>query len=373
MTQSEILRIRLGCQRLEGEPFGKPAEAVRALGAVQAQDYHGAKWALGLRTSGLSDADLDRAYSEGEILRTHVMRPTWHFVAPEDLRWMQELTAPRVLAGSRSFYARSGLDGKTLRRSNGILAKALRGGNHLTRPELASLLESEGVAQGDSLRLGLIIMRAELDAVVCSGALRGKRHTYALLDERAPRSRTRSRDEALGELATRYYSGHGPGTLEDFAWWSGLGGRDARAALSMIASRLVRETVSGREYFFEEPRTASRPSGAAHLLPNYDEFVVAFADRSGLFDARHLDKLDSRGNPLFMNTVVIDGRVEGTWRRTLKRETVDVEVSLFTTPGKAASAALSAAARRYGAFVGASLPKGTYNLAHSQGDTGQEE
>ena len=355
MTTLDILHGRLHNHHIGGTPFEKPADVVQWLGAVQAQDYGAAKWALGLRTRGVSDADIDRAFAEGAILRTHVMRPTWHFVLPADIRWMLALTAPRIKAQVAYYDRKLELDDALYARSNTILAKALEGGNQLTRSEIASILQDAGIATDDLLRLGYIVGRAELDAVVCSGARRGKQFTYALLDERVPQAKTLERDEALAELARRYFTSHGPATLQDYIWWSGLSAADARVGLDMVKSGFIREDADAQTYWF----AAYRPNptdvdSTVHLLPNYDEYIVGYTERSALFDMQHTGKLDSRGNVLFNHTIVIDGQIVGTWKRTVSKRAVGIEPNPFIALTSTQSDALAAAAARYGDFL--SLP-----------------
>src|SRR5262245_46773541 len=203
MTVLEIVRRRLFNHSLSITRFEKPEDVVKWLGAVQAQDYSGAKWALGLRATGLKDVAIERAFNAGKILRTHLMRPTWHFVTPADIRWLLALTAPRVNAVSASYYRKFELDDNIFFRSNDALAKALQGNNQLTREVLRFVLQQAGIiAKG--IRFAYLLMRAELDGVICSGARRGKQFTYALLEERAPGVKRPKRDEALAELTRRY-------------------------------------------------------------------------------------------------------------------------------------------------------------------------
>ena len=216
MTNLDIAHQRLHNQLIARRTFEKPGDVVQWLGAVQAQDYAAAKWAVGLRSQGATDDDIEQAFAGGAILRTHVMRPTWHFVAPADIRWMLTLTAPRVNAINAFYYRKLELDDSLFMRSNAALAKALQGGKQLTRPELVSVLQQAGIATHDLLRFTYIMLRAELDGIVCSGARRGKQFTYALLDERAPQARMLDHDEALAEFARRYFTGHGTCHLARF-------------------------------------------------------------------------------------------------------------------------------------------------------------
>jgi hypothetical protein len=350
-SASPILQQRLRQQHLSQSVFSAPEQVVDWLGAVQAQDYLGAKWALGLRMRQATDAAVEAAFTEGTILRTHVMRPTWHFVTPADIRWLLGLTAPRVNAASAYMYRRVELDEDLFARSNKVLAKALQGGRHLTRAELGSALAGAGIV-ADGVRLGYIVLHAELDAVVCSGPRRGKQFTYALLDERIPPSRVWERDEALAELTRRYFTGHGPATVRDFTWWSGLTVADARAGIDMSASHLTHEIIEGRTYWFATSMpTEVEPSREAYLLPAYDEFLVGFAS----FDqSRKAGQPDGK-NLLFNSTILCGGQVIGSWKRTFTKEVVAIELSPFAPLSASEAEAVGDASRRYGAFLGKSV------------------
>jgi hypothetical protein len=353
MTTLNIAHQRLHSQRIAGTTFEKPSDVVEWLGAVQAQDYAGAKWAVAQRTGGMTDAAMDQALAAGTILRTHVLRPTWHFVTPADIRWMLALTAPRINAALSAYYRKLELDDSLFARSNAALAKALQGGQQLTRAELGAVLQQAGIATNDLLRLGHIMGRAELDGIVCSGALRGKQHTYALLDERAPQAKLLTRDEALAELAQRYFTSHGPATLKDYSWWSGLSAADAKAGLEMSKPQLTHEVIDGQTYWLAAATpTAKAIAPVASLLPNFDEYIVGYTDRSAVYDAQHTEKLDSRGNVLFNHIIVIDGQIVGTWKRTFKKGAVVIASQPFTTLSAAEGQAFVAAAHRYGEFLG---------------------
>ena len=351
MTDFDIPHRRLHNQHLAGTLFEKPDEVVRWLGAVQAQEYAGAKWALAQRAQDQTAAAIDRAFAAGAILRTHVMRPTWHFVAPEDIRWLLELTAPRVKAVSAYYFRKLGLDAAVFARCQAALVKALRGGKTLTRSELESVLRKAGLAQetDDRLRLAYIMIQAELDGVICSGALRGKQHTYALLEERAPPVKALPRDEALAELARRFFTSHGPATVKDYTWWSGLTTADARAGLEMVKPRLAEEVVDGKSFWFAPEAPAPRAaSPTAHLLPAYDEYTIAYKDRTAVLDPQYLQQVVA-GNGI---VIVVDGRIVGTWKRTFQQGTVVLALRPFTRLTKAEDQAVAAAAARYGAFLG---------------------
>ena len=351
MTGFDIARQRLANQHISQSLFEKPAEVVARFGAVQAQDYAGGKWAVGQRTIGMTDADIDQACQDGTILRTHVMRPTWHFVTPADIRWLLELTAPRVNGFAAYYYRKLELDDAVFAHSDAVLAKALEGGRQHTRVELAAHLQKAGIATHELLRVTHLMLRAELDGVICSGARRGKQFTYALLDERAPQARTLARDDALAELAKRYFTAHGPATLKDYAWWSGLSASDAKAGLEMVKPQLNREVVDGQEYWFAESSFAAKEiTPSAFLLPNFDEYTVGYADRSAAIDPAR--GVDQRSSQLLSHTIVIDGKVVGNWKRTFKKDTVIVAAAPFVPFSDAEALAFAAAATRYGQFLG---------------------
>ncbi len=351
MTRPDIAHCRLHNQRISAIPFRTPSEVVEWLVAVQAQDYAGAKWALGLRASGVTDGDIDQALAEGAILRTHVMRPTWHFVTPKDIRWLLALTAPRVHAANAYQNRRLELDKTVFKRSNAVLTKALRGGKQLTRVDLASAVRQAGI-DASHLRLGQLIMNAELDGVICSGARRGKQFTYALLDERVPVTKTLDRDAALAELTRRYFSSHGPATEEDFMWWSGLTRADVRSGLAMVNRHLTHDRVDGKTYWFAAsmPRVKN-DSETVYLLPNYDEYVVGYTDRGAIFNSSHANQLDARNNSLFQDTLIIHGEIAGTWKRTLKNAAALVKIEPFGRLRKNENQAIASAVQRYGRFL----------------------
>lgn len=351
----DIAQQRLNNERLIGTPFAKPEDVVRWLCAVQSQDYGVAKWGIGQRVENCRDSDLDQAYVSAKILRTHVMRPTWHFVMPGDIRWLLELTAPRV-KGLMAYYDRKlEIDAAVFKRSNAALATALSGGRHLTRAEVAKVLEGGGI-HATGQRLGHLVMRAELDALICSGTMRGKQHSYALVSERAPKARTLSRDEALAELAGRYFTSHGPALVQDFAWWSGLTVADARLGVEMAKSHLIHEVVDGKTYWFASPASNAKiKDPTVHLLPNYDEYLIAYKDHSSSFEGRPPMGTPALYDVLSRHIVVLNGKVIGGWRRTLAKSEVTIETNLLVSLTELQEGALHDAAERYARFPGKSV------------------
>jgi hypothetical protein len=349
MTPSEVTRLRLHNQGLSAARFKKPSDVVRWFGAVQAQDYLGSLWALGLRLPGASEASVERAVAERSIVRTWPMRGTLHFVAFDDVRWMLGLLGARTIARAAGRYRQLELDEATFAKSRRVLARVLEG-KQMTRPELAAALERSGIAT-DGQRLIHLLNRSALEGLTCYAARRGKQFTFALLDEWAPSSRQLSREEALAELAGRYFESHGPATLQDFVWWSSLTMTDARAGLEAVRPQLSEEVLDGRTYWLSSSTPAvDDVQTAAHLLPAFDEYTVAYKDRDVILHPSHTRQANATGAVLGP-TVLIDGRAVGTWKRTLKRDSVFIETSLWTTLKRAERNALEAAARRYGEFL----------------------
>ncbi len=352
MANLDIAQQRLLNQRLDAAPFEKPGDVVNWLVAVQAQDYFGAKWALGLRLRDVHEADIDREFNTGSILRTHMLRPTWHFVTPADIRWLLALTAPRVHAAHAAMYRRLELDSATLKRGYKALIKVLRDGKYLTRDELRAALHTAGIAADNGQRLAYIVMSAELDTLICSGPRRGKQFTYALLEEWVPPGKTPKRDEALAELAERYFAGHGPATVRDLAKWSGLSSVDAKRGLNAVKDQLQHETLNDEEHWFASSGAAARQTTpVAYLLSVYDEYLIGYHDRSPIAEPEIAARLFTMGAALTY-VVVVNGQIVGSWRRTLAKETVTVEVDPFRRLTKAEQRAVAVAAQRYGEFLG---------------------
>jgi Winged helix DNA-binding domain len=354
MSSSIALRIarrRMRTQHLAGPRLATPQEAVGWFGAVQSQEYGPAKWSLGQRTNGVAENDVEDAVAEGSILRTHILRPTWHFVRPVDIRWMLELTAPRVLAQSAYYLRKFGLDAATLKKASTAIGRALRDENHLTRKELKEVFDKNGI-NGEGLRLAYMIMHAELDGLICSGPRRGKQHTYALLEERAPNARDLGADNSLAELTLRYFTSHGPATIKDFAWWSSLKIADIKRGIEMVGPQLVEEELGGVRYWSAGSSSAGRMnSPKVDLLQPYDEYVVAYKDSRHVIDVSGVGRLVDGEFP-FGGVVMLDSQFAGFWKWSSKKDAVHLEVSLYARFSEAQDRALSRAADEYGRFVG---------------------
>lgn len=351
LNADSIAFLRLQNQHIREQALASPQALVSWHGAMQAQDYNNAKWAVGLRLLNGSDAIVENAVNAGEIIRTHVLRPTWHLVTPADLRWMLRLSAPQIFSQSGSRRRELGLDASTLKKSNDLIARALEGGKHLTREEIFQALEQGGITT-DQHRIIHIMMQAELDGVVCSGARRGKEQTYALIHERVAPAPMPAREEQLALLARRYFISHAPATLQDFAWWSGLKTGDAKTALEMIKPELKSFQLDALTYWM--PKEMELPEAAAkslYLLPAFDEFLISYKERGASIDPAHTPKVFTV-NGIFKPVVVVNGRVAGIWTKTEKRQHVELQADLFTKLSDKELSEMEHATARFGAYLG---------------------
>jgi hypothetical protein len=337
-----------------GEPLPDAAAVVRWLGAVQSQDYGPAKWSVAMRTTGLLDATLDQALADGTIVRTHALRPTWHFVLPEDIRWLQQVTGPRVHAFNAYYYRQFELDDALLETCATLIGDALTGGNQLTRRQVAGLLAGAGVIASGP-RLAYILMYAELEQIVCSGALAGRQHTYGLLDERAPEARILDPDEALAELTLRYFTSHGPATVKDFRWWSSLTVSEIQRGLELVGDAIDHADVGDLRYWFA-PGAVPAADGAepaVHLLQPYDEYIVGYVESKFLLNTDAAAQQDLPPRPGAYNNVILLGtQVAGRWKRTIQRDTVHVDAVLYHPFTAAQKESLHAVVAAHGSFLG---------------------
>ena len=355
MNLLDFANLRLTNQQIATTKFTTPPEIVQWLGAVQAQDYGMAKWAVGSRLPGCTNQAVEEALNNGTIIRTHILRPTWHLVAARDIRWMLELTAPHLKKIAATMNRKLELEPGLFFKIFALFIQALAGGQQLTRPELMVILNQAGIRTND-LRSAHIMFQAELESIVCNGARREKQFTYALLDEKVPlNTQTFTRPEALAELAYRYFTSHGPATVPDFAWWSGLNVTDARLGLQEIKAKLLSETIADQTYWFSNAsiNQSSAPE-SLYLLPAFDEFMVSYKDRSASLDATYA-KAAIPGNGIFKPIVVVNGQVTGTWKPVVKKGRIVVEVQMFNPAEKLNQELLTLAKQKYAAFLGANL------------------
>jgi len=359
MKTADLVQQRLDNHKFSSSNLKRPIDVVRWLGAVQAQDFNAAKWAIGLRMRDARSEPIEDAFNQGQILRTHLLRPTWHFVTPEDIRWMLDLTAPRVNVRCGPNYRKYELDGPTFKRTNKILTRALQGGKHLARSQLQALLNRSGVVADDIVRLAHIMIRAELDGIVCSGPRVGKQFTYALLEERVPPTRKLSRDEALATLTQRYFMSHGPATVQDFIWWSGLTVADAREGIALVKSELAEEVVNDKAYWTSRRAPVARIAAdlSAHLLPAFDEYNVAYKDREPVLDGESGMTTSGMLGP----SLSINGKIAGTWKSATENRRLTINMSVARVLKKPEKLAIARAAERYATFLG--LPDVNYSIS----------
>ena len=328
MQVNNIAKARLVNQQISGTKFKTAKEIVGWMGAMQAQDFSMAKWALGIRLPGSTEKEIESAVSDGEIIRTHILRPTWHFVLPEDLNWMRSLSAPKSKTSLSSRDRALGLTEAIIKKSKKIIERALSKGEHLTGDELAVELERNKIDTGD-YRAWHLFYKAELDGIICSGVIKNGKPTFALLHERVLVENKLKREEALGLLAKKYFLSHGPATLQDFAWWSGLNLGDSRAALEAVKSGLFSEVINKQTYWFTNSLMLPKHGDdAVYLLPAFDEFIISYKDRTATFPFGKQKKAISN-NGIFKPVIVIGGEVLGIWKRLIKGNNAFAEAEYF--------------------------------------------
>lgn len=350
MRKTHIQQLRLINQGLVQPKLKSAKDVVAGLGAVQAQDINMSKWALGLRMKQAVEADIDAAINAGNILRTHVLRPTWHYVSPEDICWMLALSAKNIKTAVRSREKQLELTDALIRKSQSILEKELEGNHHMARQELIAKFVEAGINVDDN-RAAHLFMHAEINGIICSGQLKGSKHTFALLAERVKHARQLNREEALAELTSRYFTSHGPATLDDFKWWSGLSATDCRSALEMVKSQFESANIDERTYWFKPSVLENAIGSQVFAIPAYDEFLISYKDRSASITSEHHKSAVSI-NGLFRPVIVSRGKVIGIWNRKFNGDTVSFETEYFKAPSKATEKKAVKALEAYASFTG---------------------
>lgn len=334
MKVSDLISLRLVNQQFSAPSFQTARDLVGWMGAIQAQDYQQAKWAIGVRVPHLTEQQVESAFSKGEIIRTHLMRPTWHFVASDHIYWMLKLTAPQIKKALNSRHRELELTETAVKRSQEIMVQALGNQSSMTREEMLVELGKSGLPT-DLQRASHFMLRAEIDGVICSGPIKGKKQTYSLLSERVPVKITLTREEALARLAKSYFSSHGPATLADFVWWSGLPVADARRGLKINKTDFNSALIDSDTYWFSDPGSLSRTlPDSLFLLPAYDEFLISYKNRSAVITADDHKKAIS-DNGVFKPVVLVNGQISGLWKRTLKKDKIIIETDHFRVHDKA--------------------------------------
>lgn len=351
MTTFDLVEQRLQNQQLSQSTFTSPAAVVHWLGAMQAQDYAGAKWAVGVRLPGSTDSMIEEALNTKTIVRTWALRGTLHLVAATDLRWLLTLLGPRLIATNARRYRELQLEEATFVRSNELLAKALQDRQQLDRPTLLAMLEQQGIATTGQ-RGVYMLQRASLDGLICQGVAIRNVPTFIAIDSSITQGKTLTREAALAELAQRYFISHGPATLKDFIWWSGLTAGEARAGLAASSTQLQQIMVDGQTYWLaQEAITTYHSPQPVYLLPGFDEYLLGYADRSAVLDPQYANSVVPGGNGIFYPMLVINGQIVGTWQRTFKKDKVLVTPKPFTTLQPDEQEAFASAAERFGLFL----------------------
>lgn len=351
MKIADIAHMRLHNQQLAAKKYQSPKEIVAWLGAMQAQEMISSKWAIGIRLAGATEKQIDKSLDRGDILRTHILRPTWHYVTPEDIHWMLALTGPQVKAGLKSRHKQLEFTEALFKKSNNTIEKALSNGEHLTRKEIVAILKKVKI-DGAGERGAHLLWRAETDGIICSGAQRGKEITYALLAQRVNTGKSLPREEALGKLAHRFFTGHGPATVRDFIWWSGLSVTDGKNALEMVKKEFDSIVVDEQEYWVS-PGLKVPPrekKSSCLLLPPFDEYIIAYADRSAVVSGESKKK-NLFENGLFKSVILVNGKAVGNWKRTFKKDKLVLETQYWKPPAKTTEALVKKAWKEYEKFM----------------------
>jgi len=328
IDKENIPILRSFNQQIAASGFSTAKEIAGWMGAVQAQDYNMVKWALGIRIHNSTETDINAEIDAGNIVRTHLLRPTWHFVSSDDIYWISDLTSSQVKSAVKFRDRQLGLTDSIIRKCNRLFTKTLRDGNHLTREELIEELIKAGIG-ADNNRAYHIFLRAELDGVICSGKQKNGKPTYAILEEWVPVKNRKYKDEALRELAVRYFTSRGPATVQDFSWWSGLTLGKSRLALELAGPDLISVTFKNMTYWFTDPVCKPSPvSKNAYLLPAFDEFLISYRDRTASLSMVHNKKTISN-NGIFYPAVLLRGQIIGTWKRIIKENHIILTFNLF--------------------------------------------
>lgn len=348
MTLEEIARLRLSNQQIQSPRYRRPDELLSHMGAMQGQDYAGSLWAMGLRLSQAVITDIEQAVVDRQIVRSWPLRRTLHWVPAADLGWMLQLTGPRMVAGTEGRRRQLGLTDAELSKARSVVATHLQ--TPVTRPGLYALLASNGISMDGGRGLHLIC-RLAMEGLICFGPHIGKQPSFVLLEAWVTNSRQLGGDEALVELAKRYFTSHGPATVNDFAWWSGLTLTQCRQAIAAAGQTLQTVDVAGVTYLLTYNQAKTAPNDAYYLLPPFDEYIISYKDRLAVLDPLHTSKINPGSNGMFMPTIVVNGRVVGVWKRTHKAASVEVGLQLFEPAAMLEAKKIAPALDHYGQFL----------------------
>lgn len=353
MTSDDIVQLRLQNQKIVGFHFKTPEEVVSWMGGMQAQDYLGSLWAIGLRTQSCTEKEVEKAIADRKIVRTWPMRRTLHFVPAEDVHWMVGLTSERIINIYGAHMPQLGLNEEILAHARKVITKELIGGKIVTRPALNEALEKAGIDTKEGRGLHLV-WRLGQESLICFGPREGKQQTFVLLDEWLPKKKMLTREEAIGKLTLRYFTSHGPATMYDFSWWSGLTIADVKAGIASIQSKLHEETIDGKHYFMGRSVPSVDTNASVDLLPPFDEYIVSYKDRTAVLKTEH-NNFVNNGGGMFAPVIVINGKVVGSWMREVKKNGVRLAFQSFSKFTAEDHRIIADAGKRYGTFLGSSI------------------
>lgn len=351
MTTDDIVHMRMANQCIVGQKKS-PGDVVSWLGAIQAQDYLGSLWAVALRTSGATEKDIEHAIADRSIVRQWPMRGTLHFVAAADAKWITALLAPRVVKRARYRWKQLGITEDMVTKSERLFEKALAGGKKLSRPAMYDVLENGGVSPANMRGLHILGHLAQ-QGLLCFGPREGKQPTFVLLDEWVPKAKKITGDEALAEITNRYFTSHGPATIQDFMWWSGLTKKEVERGQALNTSQLVSEIVERKTYWFSAgAKTPKIDSSDVYLLASFEEYLLGYKDRHAVLQDAHKNHVNPGSNGMLGSIIIADGQVVGTWKRAIKKNRVEVSPAFFSKKLSVSKKALEQAVDRYGTFIG---------------------
>ncbi|WP_264535560.1 winged helix DNA-binding domain-containing protein [Flavobacterium sp. N1736] len=350
MTHQEISYYRLAAQKLLETNSNSPQEIVHHLGAMQAQDYSMAKWAIGSRCNA-TEKEIEEAIDAAKIIRTHILRPTWHFVSAEDIYWMLDISGPQVQKMTISAAKKYGYDVQKLNQINAAIEKLLSGNNHLTREEIMQELNIKK-SSGQDFLAAAIMMHAELEGLVCNGKMKGKQITYALLEERVSKPKTKlNKEEGLARLAKRYFESHGPATLLDFSWWSGFSPTICKQIINAIGLQLNSVAIENQTYWFgNQINKENNFKESIHFLPAFDEILISYKSREASILLEHQSRAFTN-NGIFKPIILENSKVIGTWKRTMKKDHAKIETEFFNETESHKKAILFEGIKAFGNYL----------------------
>lgn len=339
---------RLFRHRVMGEQCTSADAVTRWMGAMQAQDYKQSLWAIGARLADATVADIEQAIADGKIVRTWSQRGTIHFIPADDILWMLDLCASRILSGHGRRMKQLELTDDIMAQCADLVREAMDDGAHKSRADIMQLCDNAGISTAGQ-RGYHILWHLAHQGLICITTQEGREQSFALVEKWIPNARQLSRDEALAELVLRFFQSHSPATDYDFAKWSGLTLTDTRKGLAMNEKNLESYQHNDMTHWFagDVPELES----SVCLLPAFDEFLLGYKDRDDILEPEHADKVCPGGNGVFQPMIVVDGQIVGVWKRKLKAKSIDIELLPFTTLGDARDVVITEA-ERYGQFMG---------------------